>query len=242
VFSHGVPGRLTLRYGWPDVEDYGLSIGEVRTLTPASFAKDAEITFDSCNTGTDPSLLPGLDYGERSLAAEIADATGRPVTAWLGRTSYRQVNRGTGGVIGSTVFTGGWRPDLTEVYSSVVRQRVPRQYVTPPSRSAGDWTSWFRMKARLPETRHFPVPGNGSVTATITARSEFEPMLGAGISVILHREVDWGRDEDLPGSTRAIVGQESVLTWSGLEEGTYYLELFHLSGLEVEGDIAVCIH
>jgi hypothetical protein len=32
-----------------------------------------------------------------------------------------------------------------------------------------------------------------------------------------------------------------VITWTGLEEGTYYLELFHLSGLEVEGDIAVTI-
>ncbi|MEV6306243.1 hypothetical protein AB0M02_43010 [Actinoplanes sp. NPDC051861] len=235
VFSHGVPGALTLRYGWPDLKDYGLSLAEARGLPPAPFTADAEVTFDSCNTGTDPSLLPGIEYGERSLAAEVADATGRPVTAWLGRTSYRQVNRGTGGVIGSEVFGGGLRPDMTEVYSSVLRQRTPRQYITAPSRSPGSWTSWFRMKARLPRTRSFPVPASGSITVTIAARSEFEPMLGARINVWLHRG-----DDDI-SKQLAIVGQESVLTWSGLEEGTYHLELFHGSGLEVEGDISVAV-
>jgi hypothetical protein len=241
VFSHGVPGQLTLRYGWDEADNYGLSLAEARTLTPQAFAADADVSFDSCNTGTDPSLLPGLGLGERSLAAEVADATERPVTAWSGRTSYRQVNRGIGGVTGSEIFGGGWRPDMTEVYSSVIRQRVPQQYATAPARSAGDWSSWFRMTARLPETRKFPVPANGTVTATITARSEYLPMQGADIAVILHREVDWGADEDFEGKPGAVVGKESVITWSGLAEGTYYLELFHLSGLEVEGGIAVTI-
>ncbi|MEV6488068.1 hypothetical protein AB0M20_05410 [Actinoplanes sp. NPDC051633] len=241
VFSHGVPGALTLRYNWPDHEDYGLSLAGARTLTPQAFAANADITFDSCNSGTDPSLLPGLDYGERSLAAEVADATERPVTAWSGRTSYRQVNRGTGGVMGSEVFGGGWRPDFTEVYSGTVRQRVPTEFVTPPSRSAGDWSSWFKMKARLPETRRFPVKDKGSVTATIAASSEFEPMQGAQITVILHRDVSWGRDDDLTGSPAAVVGQETATTWSDLEEGTYYIELYHLSGLEVEGTISVTV-
>jgi hypothetical protein len=240
-FSHGVPGMVTLRYGWPGTENYGLSLSDARSLSSGAFAPDAEVSFDSCNTATDPSLFPGIEYGERSLAQEVADATGRPVVAWLGRTSYRQVNRGLGGVGGSEIFSGGLRPDFTELYSTVVRQRGPRQGVTAPRSSSGDWSSWFRMKARLPESRRFPVPEGGSVLVRITARSEYVPMQGAQITVVLHRDVDLWVDEKLPGRNHAIVGQDRTLTWSNLQAGTYYLELFHLSGLEVEGDIAVNI-
>lgn len=236
VFSHGVPGMVMLRYNRPGVPDYGLNVTDARSLSPEQFTSDAEITFDSCNTATDPSLVPGIEYGERSLAAEVADASGRPVAAWVGRTSYRQVNRGTGGVVGSEIMTG-IRPDFTELYSSVVRQRTPRGVITAPTRSPGDWTSWFRMRARLPETRRFPVAAGASLTVRILAESDFVPMQGAPITVVLHREVDWAADDSW--SSRAAVGQESVLTWPNLEAGTYYLELFHLSGLEVSGTIAV---
>ena len=241
VFSHGVPGMVTLRYGWPGTENYGLSLSDARSLGSRTFAPDAEISFDSCNTATDPSLFPGVEYGEPSLAQEIADAAGVPVVAWLGRTSYRQVNRGLGGVQGSKIFSGGPRPDFTELYSTVVRQRVPRQGVTAPRYSSGDWSSWFRMKARLPESRRFPVPESRSVIVRITARSEYVPMQGAPISVVLNRDMGWRADEELPAKDHAIVGQERTLTWPNLPAGTYYLELFHLSGLQVEGDIAVSI-
>jgi hypothetical protein len=237
VFSHGVPGMVTLRYGGT-IPNYGLDIAGAQSLSPEQFRPDAEITFDSCNTATDPSLFPGLPDEKRSLAAEVANATGLPVTAWVGRTSYRQVNRGTGGVVGSEIMSG-LRPDFTELYSSTLRQRTPQQVVTAPTRSPGDWTSWFRMRARLPETRRFPVSAGATVVVTIDADSEFVPMRGAPITVILHREVDLAVDR--AQSRRATIGQETVLTWPDCVAGTYYLELFHMSGLEVVGTIAVTV-
>jgi len=240
VFSHGVPEQLTLRYGWPDKENYGLSISEARTLTPEAFHPQAALTFDSCNTAT--VLSPGLRESERGLAGEVADATGRPITAWTGRTSYRLVNKGTGGVVGSEVMPGGIKSiDPTELLSQA-RGRTPQKVMTAPARSAGDWTSVFRMTARLPETRKFPVPENGSVTVTIEASSEYPAMRGAEISVILHRVVDWGRDENHQAPQGVVVGKSSETSWPGLPAGEYYLELFHLSGLEVEGTISVTIH
>ncbi|MCA2211871.1 hypothetical protein [Jidongwangia harbinensis] len=239
VFSHGVPEQLALRYDWPGKEDYGLSISEARTLTPEAFHPQAAITFDSCNTAT--VLSPGLRESGRGLAGEVADATERPVTAWTGRTSYRLVNKGTGDVVGSQIKPGGLNSiDLTEVLSQA-RGRTPEKVLTAPARSAGDWTSVFRMTARLPETRKFPVPENGSVTVTIEASSEYPAMQGAEISVILHRVVDWGRDEDHQAPQGVVVGKASETSWPGLPAGEYYLELFHLSGLEVEGSISVTI-
>lgn len=239
VFSHGVPGLVTLRYRGPDGPNSGLDVTGARALRADRFTADADISFDSCNTATDPSLAPGIPDDDHSLAAEVADATGRPVTAWVGRTSYRQVNRGTGGVIGSEIMSGGLRPDVTEAYSSILRQRSPQLVTTAPTRSAGDWTSWFRMSARLPETRRFPVPAGATVAVRIDAHSEFAPMQGAQITVILHRDVDWGRDDAWSDTAR--VGQSTSLSWSDRPAGTYYLELFHLSGLEVAGDIAVTV-
>jgi hypothetical protein len=239
VFSHGVPEQLTLRYGWPGKENYGLSISEARTLTPEAFHPQAALTFDSCNTAT--VLSPGLRESERGLAGEVADATERPVTAWTGRTSYRLVNKGTDGVVGSQIMPGGLNSlDPTELFSQV-RGRTPEKVVTAPARSAGDWTSVFRMTARLPETRKFPVPENGSVTVTIEASSEYPAMQGVEITVILHRVVDWGRDEDHLAPEGVVVGKASETGWPGLPAGEYYLELFHLTGLEVEGSISVAI-
>ncbi|GAA0952349.1 hypothetical protein GCM10009558_069050 [Virgisporangium aurantiacum] len=240
VFSHGVPEQLTLRYGWEDkgAGNYGLSISEARTLTPQAFSPRAEITFDSCNTATGEFL--GGD-AEGSLASEVADATEQQVTAWIGRTSYREVNKGTGGVVGSEVMNGGIRTlDAVEAVSQL-RGRTPRQVTVAPSHASGDWSGDFRMTARLPETRHFPVPEGGTVTATIATSSDYDAMQGAPIRVILHREVNWGPDQDLPGTREAAVARPSQLTWTGLTQGTYYLELFHLSGLEIAGTITVTV-
>lgn len=240
VFSHGLAEQLTLRYGWPDKENYGLSIGEARTLTPEAFHPRAALTFDSCNTATVP--MAGLRESERGLAGEVADATERPVTAWTGRTSYRLVNKGTGDVVGSEVMPGGINSiDATELLSQA-RGRVPEKVTTRPLRSGGDWTSEFRMTARLPETRKFPVPENGSVTVTIVASSDYPAMQGAEIRVILHRVVDRWFDEDWVAPEGVVVGKTSERNWPGLPAGEYYLELFHLSGLEVKGTISVAIH
>jgi len=65
------------------------------------------------------------------------------------------------------------------------------------------------------------------------------PNFGAPITVILHREVDLAIDS--AQSRRATIGQETVLTWPDCVAGTYYLELFHMSGLEVVGTIAVTV-
>ncbi|HEY6685544.1 MAG TPA: hypothetical protein VI094_04970, partial [Propionibacteriaceae bacterium] len=59
------------------------------------------------------------------------------------------------------------------------------------------------------------------------------------ITVTLHREVDWA--VDTAQSQRATIGQETVLTWPDCVAGTYYLELFHMSGLGVSGTIAVTV-
>ncbi len=90
VFSHGLAGALTLRHGWDDqgYPDYGLDSSEVGALKKEVFAPDASIDFQSCNTGS-------REYGVyKPLAQQIANQVGRPVSAWTGRTSYREVNNG----------------------------------------------------------------------------------------------------------------------------------------------------
>jgi outer membrane protein OmpA-like peptidoglycan-associated protein len=94
VYSHGVAGTVTLRYGWEEQgEDYGLDRSDARDIDGTVFSPDATIDLDSCQGGTN------LDGG--SLAQVIADTTGHDVSAWTGRTSYADVNAGTGPVRGS---------------------------------------------------------------------------------------------------------------------------------------------
>jgi hypothetical protein len=242
VFSHGVPGMLTLRYNWPGQGDYGLTRGDARTLAPSVFVPGAPLRFDSCNTATDPSLLPGIPDEDVSLAQVVANRTGLPVAAWIGRTSYRLVNRGRGGVIGSEIWPDESDFDPTEAYSSVLRQRTPRLVTTAPEHASGSFSSWFKMRARLPQTRDFPVAAGATVEVTIAATSADQPMQGARITVLLHRRTaEWYRKNDTMSRQFAVVGSSSTLIWSDLAAGTYYVELYHLSGLEVEGTITVSI-
>jgi hypothetical protein len=85
AYSHGTPGLLALRHGWPGTPDYGLTTAQTKALSPTVFTDDAAISFDSCNSGTAP-------WGEPSLAQAVANATQRPVGGWTGRTSYHDIN------------------------------------------------------------------------------------------------------------------------------------------------------
>jgi hypothetical protein len=95
VYSHGLAGIATLRYGWGEKgkPDYGLSRDDARRIDGEIFSDDALVDLESCQGGT--NLKGG------SLAQVIADRTGRKAYGWTGRTSYKDVNRGTGGVRGS---------------------------------------------------------------------------------------------------------------------------------------------
>jgi Domain of unknown function (DUF4157) len=119
IYSHGVPGNVTLRYGWGrnNLPDYGLNIREVASLNRDKFTNDAQIEFNSCNTGTE------TDSG--NLAQAFANQIGRPVRAWTGRTSYTGINRGTCSV-GPSTITGVWEFFKEQVYSRWIRGRTPR--------------------------------------------------------------------------------------------------------------------
>ena len=127
VYSHGVPGQVTLRYGWGSLSpDYGLSIPDVARLSSAKFAKDAEIEFNSCNTGSE------TDEGA-NLAQEFAEQTGQPVRAWTGRTSYSGINKGTCSV-GPSRVTGAREFFTEQVWSRWAKGRDPHLRTFTPKR------------------------------------------------------------------------------------------------------------
>jgi hypothetical protein len=91
VFSHGLRGLISLRYGWESVklDNYGLAVGEVSAIDPKKFAPNPTIEFDSCNSGVPE------ESGGKSVAQALADRLGTPVGGWTGRTSYADINRGS---------------------------------------------------------------------------------------------------------------------------------------------------
>ena len=128
VFSHGVPGSVTLRYGWGTSNpDYGLSIPDVARLSRGKFTADAYIEFNSCNAGSE------TDSG--NLAKKLATQIDRPVNAWTGRTSYAPINTGTC-KIGPSTVTSVKEFFTEEVYSQWIKGRVPRlkTFQPPPAK------------------------------------------------------------------------------------------------------------
>ena len=94
LYSHGVDGIATLRYGWGEKgKDYGLDRADARRIDGHIFSEKALIDLESCQGGT--NMTGG------SLAQVVADTTGHRTYGWTGRTSYADVNKGTGGVRGS---------------------------------------------------------------------------------------------------------------------------------------------
>lgn len=232
AFSHGLVGLLALRHGWGEA-DYGLSVAEASSLSPTPFAPFAQVSLDSCNAGTG---------GDGSLAQTIAQAIQRPVVAWTGRTSYREFNRPNEyedpEVRGSEIWPDGGSPDATELFSQL-GGRHPDRFTFTPRHSPGDWTSSFSITARLPRTRTFPVAAGQTVRVTVSGWSDYTHAQGMAVTVQLHR-VDTFFDDDVdPNQTFQVGESPRELVWSAPGEGTYYLELWHLSGMLVEGTIGV---
>lgn len=227
AYGHGTPGLLAMRHGWEDRADYGLSATEAKSLSPDAFTLDATISFDSCNSA--------------AVAEAVAQATERPATGWEGRTSYHDVNAGTGGPRASEVFPKGGGVDYTEAGSRMLG-RDPHQETYAPSKSSGDFESFYSITARMPKTRTFAVGEKGSVALKITANSDYESIRGGLVTVILHREQPWYSRDDTVEPTRQVkIGESANFVWSGLEQGTYYVEIYQLSGMLVEGRVAVQI-
>ncbi|MCK5013331.1 MAG: DUF4157 domain-containing protein [Candidatus Omnitrophica bacterium] len=258
VFSHGVPSHVTLRYGWEHTgrTNYGLSISEVRQINRDRFIEGARVTFDSCNTGTADWLSP-----RGNLAQQFADQTGQNVEAWTGRTSYRDVNA-TDVAPSETINIRVRGPDFAELASTYIIGREPRRRIFRPvrGRRVHGFQSTFEISARLPSSRTFRVPADGSVVVTcpnpgldvpegmgrmFTRGSELTTFgtameteesyqgrisrLAGRFWVALYRE-RLGPDESIGMHTFPVQSNDERAVWTGLTEGTYYLEIYRLSG------------
>jgi hypothetical protein len=126
VYSHGVQGQVTLRYGWEDKgkPNYGLNRDQARKIDGNVFTSSAVIDLESCQGGTK------LEGG--SLAQVIADKTDRDVVGWTGRTSYADVNAGRGGVRGSEY---GFNTDAAKEFwtRNFVADDTPRRVTFKPA-------------------------------------------------------------------------------------------------------------
>lgn len=271
VFSHGVPGAVTLRYGWGSqgAPNYGLSLSNVHNLKQNLFEEEASIRFDSCNTGTSDFASP-----DGNLAQQFADRMGRPVEAWTGRTSYSEVNDGTAdgrsSVEASQIYRGSF--DSTELASQYVLNRDPvlTTFQPPGTTRVGGFDSYFQISARLPSTREFEIPSNGSVVVrcpnpelvgyNYRRHSAYTPN-GTSVEndadyndrvseasgrfwVKLYKN-EWFTDPSFDPHTFEVETNSERAIWTGLEAGTYYLEIYRLSGnpgIPIRSDIHVDVY
>jgi hypothetical protein len=229
VFSHGTPGYVALRYGWSGagLPNSGLSIAQVRSINAAKFSVGASIEFDSCNTGTPDAT--------GNLAQEAAYFTGVTVRAWTGRTSYAEVNDGSGdrdsAVHGSEVSRHG-KPDVTEIWSRIkgsfeTHGRTPvLKSFSPPGKRVGGFTSSFEIITRLPETRHFDVPDQGMVVVKCMngayERPERKPNASDRIGISLMRS---GFFDTKAGNESVAVESPDIAIFADLPGGEYYLDI-----------------
>lgn len=92
-----------------------------------------------------------------------------------------------------------------------------------------EFTASFRIKQRLPSTRIFPV-SSGTVSVTSTARWNWPARCPVKTyQMTLWRNVDWWFDDN-KGTRTFTVGTTGTQSWSGLESGDYYLEIYVPSG------------
>lgn len=245
VFSHGLAGQVTLRYGWGEqgLDNYGLSMSQVRSFNPAKFAPGATFEFDSCNTGT--------TVDEGNLARETAYYTGTRVRAWTGRTSYSEVNDGPDdgdvSVQPSEVYRNSM--DWTEVYSRA-RGRTPvLTTFRPPGPRVGGFSSSFEISARLPATQHFTVPQGGTVVVRCSngtyVRPPRDPVATDRIGInLLQTGSVWDSRVAYESLT---VGAQDIAIFPNLDAGDYYLEILFESAPvndyeTLESDIDVDVH
>ncbi len=80
---------VALRYGWDMSPDYGITLDDIASISPSKFRHDATIQLNSCNSGT-------VGSAGKSIAQTLADRLGLQVWGWTGRTSYADINHGTG--------------------------------------------------------------------------------------------------------------------------------------------------
>lgn len=240
IFSHGLPGQVTLRYGWQErgMPNYGISIEQVQGARPDAFAPGAEVSVESCNSATS-------DFGssEGNLAQELAEHTQQDVEGWSGRTSYAEVNEpgGTDDVVASQVVRGS-HVDWTEMGSRFFFGREPERRTYSPARGPriGGFQSSFEITNRLPETRTFSVMEGGTVVVRcpdanfVLAEGDLpeEPLEGE-FHVLLHRE-RLGPDASLEMNTFPVHPNDVSAVYSNLVEGTYYLEIFTPGALTSE--------
>ncbi len=126
VFSHGVSDSgvfpdsgnecmAALRYDWPNLSDYGLSVDDVPSIDPTKFRKDARIELHSCNSAT-------VGVRRQSLAEALANRLNLVVWGWTGRTSYADINSGKGTRVRAS--EEGWG-DKKQWFDDHVRGRTP---------------------------------------------------------------------------------------------------------------------
>jgi hypothetical protein len=129
VYSHGVQGLVSLRYGWEGQgrPNYGLNRADARRVDGRILAPGALVDLESCQGGTN------MQGG--SLAQVVADTTGHDVQAWTGRTSYSDVNAGRGGVRASEY---GFNRDAMREFlvRNFVAGDVPRHVTFRPGAAA----------------------------------------------------------------------------------------------------------
>lgn len=249
VYSHGVPGNVTLRYGWPGKSNYGLSIPNVRSMRADLFASDAQVRFDSCNTGTSDWYQP-----EGNLAQSFAEQSGRPVEAWTGRTSYTEVNQAAGERPADVVASErqrGRHIDWTEVASRDLLGRTPvvRTFEPVSGTRVGGFTSTFEINVRLPKSRTFEVPEGGSIAITcsnvhvVGGADMSTPGVPQDVRITIHRErFLFDADDDV--RTFPVAQGPHREVWSNLDAGTYYVEIWRSANtnLAVAGDIVVDVY
>lgn len=120
VFSHGIAGEVHLRHGWSgtEMENYGLTAADLQRIRPQVFSKSVRIDLEACNSATKTTFSP-------SLLEHFWLRFGGIATGWEGRTSYRDVNLGIGGVRESRMFSStGFDPN--ELVSQL-RGRFPQR-------------------------------------------------------------------------------------------------------------------
>ena len=252
VYSHGVPGNVTLRYGWPNESNYGLSIPQVRSMREDLFAPGAQIRFDSCNTGTSDWYSP-----QGNVAQSFAEQSGHPVRAWTGRTSYRNINQAAGQRPAEVVESErqrGTSIDWTEVASRDLLGRTPELQTFRPvgGPRVGGFSSTFQIRVRLPGQRTFRVPSQGAVIVTcenvrVLWPEGADPEAASGVPtevrIKLSRE-RWGFDDNYDVRTFPVAPGAHREVWSNLGAGDYYVEIWRHGnpGLEVAGNIMVDVH
>ncbi|WNG30878.1 hypothetical protein F0U62_47835 [Cystobacter fuscus] len=228
-FSHGLPGIVTLRYGWEGSTNYGLAPSEISTLRKDVFTADAELELNSCNTGS-------YSDGGTILAQNLATHVNRPVKAWTGRTSYREVNDGSGdgdtsiqasdASRGGSRLTLGW--DTTELWRQVWEGRGAPQLVT--YKPLDEFQSDFKLHSSIPEGEHTVCAATGTsleVTVDSARYSSHSVHKANGMLYItpFRRDPALGDVDESLGTKPFRVGTRQTQTWSGLTGGWYYLQL-----------------